>query len=449
MTYIGVSKMRGIMSRRAALRGLIGGSLVNIGLPPLEIFFDQHGQAYADGRLPKRLLLFFWGNGVLPDRWLPETTGSDWILSEQLSPLESVRDDFTLISGMEVKIPNRLTHISGPAGLFSGADIKMYGPEDYTFTQPTFDQRIAGHIGDQTRFRSLEVGVSPFVKGLSYNGPDSVNPPESNLTNLFNRLFGSSFRAPGDEPIFDPKLALRRSVLDGVMEDSRRLKRRLGQVDQQRVDQHLQSIRELERNLASLEADPPNLAACQRPSVPSVSTDMGARPAMSERTSALADLIGMALACDQTRVLSAWYTDPFSDVLFPTADAGHHQLTHDEPGDQPQVNDIVKGIMGDLGQLIQKLKEIPEGDTNLLDNTVILATTDVSYGRSHAINEYPMILAGGGGDYRLGIHHRYEFAENASNVTLSLMRSMGMPLSSFGEDDAYTERGLPELERES
>jgi hypothetical protein len=437
------------ISRRTALRGLVAGSLVNIALPPLDIFFNQHGTAYADGGFPKRLLLFFWGNGVLPDRWLPNTTGPNWALTEQLLPLAPVKEDFTLISGMEVKVLNRLTHISGPAGLFSGADIKMYGPEDYSFTQPTFDQLIAGHIGNQTRFRSLEVGVSPFVKGLSYNGVDSVNPPESSLTALFNRLFGTSFRAPGDDPIFDPKLALRRSVLDGVIEDSKRLKKRLGQVDKQRVDQHLQSIRELERNIAALEADPPNLAACHRPSPPPDFSDMDARPPMSERTAALADLICMTFACDQTRVLSTWYTDPFSDVLFPEASAGHHQLTHDEPGDQPQVNTIVKGIMGDLGQLIQKLKSIPEGEATLLDHSLLFATTDVGYGRSHQINEYPMILAGGGGEYTMGIHHRYEFAENATNVTLSLMRSMGMPLSSFGENDAYTERGLPELERNS
>ena len=438
-----------LISRRAALRGLVAGSMVNIGLPPLEIFFNSHGTAYADGGFPKRFLLFFWGNGVLPDRWVPDTIGVNWELTEQLQPLAPVKEDFTLISGMEVKVPNRLTHISGPAGLFSGADIKMYGPEDYTFTQPTFDQLIAGHLGDQTRFRSLEVGVSPFVRGLSFNGVDSVNPPESNLTSLFNRLFGSGFRAPGDEPIFDPKLALRRSVLDGVIEDAKRLKRRLGQVDIQRVDQHLQSIRELERNLAALEADPPNLAACQRPAMPPELSDMGARPPMSERTSALADLICMAYACDLTRVLSAWYTDPFSDVLFPEANAGHHQLTHDEPGDQPQVNAIIKWIMGDLCTLIQKLKAIPEGDATLLDHSLLLATTDVSYGRSHQINEYPMILAGGGGEYTMGVHHRYAFSENASNVSLSLMRAMGMPLSSFGEDDAYTERGIPELERDA
>lgn len=435
------------LSRRTVLRGMLAGSALSIALPPLEAFFNATGTAYADGTFPQRFALFFWGNGVLPDKWTPSQTGADWTLTEQLMPLADVKSDITLISGMEVKIPNRLTHISGPAGLFTGADIKMYGAEDFTFTKPSIDQIIAAEIGDQTRFRSLEVGVSPYVKGLSYNGIDSVNPPESNMSALFNRLFGDGFRAPGDDPIFDPKLALRRSVLDGVLEDAKRLKKRLGSIDQQRVEQHLTGIRELERNLAALEADPPNLEACIRPTQPRDLSDIGARPQMSKRTQVLGDLAAMAFACDQSRVLSAWYTDPFSDVLFADANAGHHQLTHDEPGDQPQVNAIVKSIMGDFSQFIQRLKAIPEGDGTVLDHSIVLATTDVSYGRTHNINEYPIILSGGKQYYKMGIHHRYEFAENAGNVSLSIMRNMGLPLTSFGDENAYTEEGISAVEQ--
>ena len=439
--------MNRTLSRRTVLRGMLAGGAVSIALPPLEIFFNTHGTAYADGTSPKRFALFFWGNGILPEKWVPSQTGAEWELTEQLMPLVDVKQDITLISGMEVKIPNRLTHISGPAGLFTGADIKMYGAEDFTFTKPTIDQIIAREIGDQTRFKSLEVGVSPYAKGLSYNGVDSVNPPETNMSALFERLFGAGFRAPGDEPIFDPKLALRRSVLDGVLEDAKRLKKRLGSTDIQRLDQHLEGIRELERNLAALEADPPNLASCMRPTQPMDLPDIGARPQMSKRTQVLGDLVAMAFACDQTRVVSSWYTDPFSDVLFPDANAGHHQLTHDEPGDQPQVNAIVKSIMGDLSQFIQRLKAIPEGDGTVLDHSIVLATTDVSYGRTHLINEYPMILSGGRQFYKMGLHHRYEFSENACNVSLSIMRAMGLRLNSFGDDDAYTEEGISALEQ--
>ena len=436
------------LHRRTFLRGLLGGAALSIALPPLEIFFDANGTALAaDGSFPNRFGLFFWGNGVQPERWVPTTTGTDYALSEQLAPLASVKDHIAVISGMEVKVPNRLSHISGPAGLLSGADIHMYAAEDYTLTQPTLDQLLAEKIGGETRFRSLEVGVSPYAKGMSYNGPDSMNAPETDVAALFERLFGGGFRAPGDEPIYDPKLALRRSLLDGVMGDARRLKNRLGAVDKQRVDQHLAGIRDLERSIARLEADPPNLAACVRPERPGALPDIDGRPQMSERTRVVADLVAMAFACDQTRVLSCWYTDPVSNVLFPDTAAGHHQLTHDEPGDQPQVGGIVRSIMGDLAGFLERLRAIPEGDGTVLDHSVILATTDVSYGRTHQIDEYPIILAGGGnGAFRTGLHHRYAFGENATRVSLSILRAMGVPMTSFGEGEAFVEQGIPEIE---
>jgi hypothetical protein len=435
------------LHRRTLLRGMLGGAALGIALPPLEAFFNATGAAYAaDGSFPNRFGLFFWGNGVLPERWIPRTTGANWEISEQLMPLESVRDVITVISGMEVKTPNRLSHISGPAGLLSGADLQMYSAEDYTFTQPTLDQVLAAEIGGDTRFRSLEVGVSPGAVGLSYNGPDSMNPAESDVVALFERLFGGSFRAPGDEPIFDPKLALRRSLLDGVMADAERLKKRLGATDIQRLDQHLSGIRDLERSIARLEADPPNLASCSRPTAPDPLPNIDGRPQMTERSKVISDLVAMAFACDQTRVLSCWYTDPVSDVLFGDTSAGHHQLTHDEPGDQPQVNQIVQSVMADLAGFIERLRSIPEGDGTLLDHSTILATTDVSYGRTHMISEYPIILAGGNGRFQTGIHHRYEFSESASRVSLSLLRAMGLPAASFGEDDAYTDQGLSEIE---
>ena len=113
-------------------------------------------------------------------------------------------------------------------------------------------------MGQSSLYRSLEVGVQPDGKGLSYNGPDSQNPAETDPIKLFQRLFGDGFREPGDTPIVDPKWALRRSVLDSVMDDAAQLKKRLGVNDQRRLDVHLDSIRELEQRIALLESDPPN-----------------------------------------------------------------------------------------------------------------------------------------------------------------------------------------------
>ncbi|MCB9506281.1 MAG: DUF1552 domain-containing protein [Myxococcales bacterium] len=435
------------LSRRTVLRGLVGGSAVALALPPLEAFFDINGRVYAsNGAFPRRFGLYFWGNGILPDRWVPADSGAQYTLSEQLAPLEPVRDVVSVLTGLEVKTGNPVAHISGPAGLLTGQTVVVSG-DDETFAAPSIDQVMAAAIGGDTRFRSLEVGVEPGGRGLSHNGPDSVNPPEADPIRLFERLFGAGFRAPGDEPILDPTLRLRRSVLDSVLEDSVALRARLGEVDRQRIDQHFEAVRDLELRIARLEDDPPVLDACVRPVVPDAIPDIDGRPQMSARAHVMTDLVTMAFACDLTRVLSFWYSNPLNDVLYPHSTAGHHQLTHDEPGDQPQVHEIVVGIVRDFAYLVGALRAIPEGDGTLLDNSVLLGTTDVSYGRTHQIDEYPLLLAGTAcGALRTGFHYRSQTQENTSLVMMSLLRAMGVRVAEFGVDAGRVEQGLSEIE---
>jgi hypothetical protein len=215
------------------------GSAVGIGLPPLEAFFNSNGTAYAaDGSFPQRFGLFFWGNGILPERWIPSTEGADWTLTDQLAPLADVKSHVTLLTGMEVKVQNLVAHATGPGGFLSGAPLITKG-DDYTFAAPSLDQMIAAEVGQQTLYRSLEVGVQPDGIGHSFNGPDSRNPAETDPIKLFQRLFGDGFREPGDAPIVDAKWALRRSVLDSVMGDASQLKKRLGVNDQRRFDLHV------------------------------------------------------------------------------------------------------------------------------------------------------------------------------------------------------------------
>jgi hypothetical protein len=171
------------------------------------------------------------------------------------------------------------------------------------------------------------------------------------------------------------------------------------------------------------------------------------RPQMAERARVMADLCTMALACDQTRVLSVWYSDPVSDVLYPDAAAGHHQLTHDEPGDQPQINAIIQGVMTSLAYFVGALQATREGEASLLDSVALLATTDVSEGRTHQIDEYPILLAGNAcGALRSGFHYRSRTKESTSHVALSLLRALDLPAADFGVDAALVDTGLSVLE---
>ena len=161
----------------------------------------------------------------------------------------------------------------------------------------------------------------------------------------------------------------------------------------------------------------------------------------------MSDLVAMAMACDLTRSLSFWQSDPLTDILYPDASAGHHQLTHDDPDDMPQVHKIVVEIMQSFSDLLVKLDSIQEGDETLLDHCTVLGTTDVSYGRTHQIDEFPIIVAGSAcGRLKMGEHYRSGTKENSSKVGLSLLRAVGVNAGSFGDEDAYTEDGLSALE---
>lgn len=439
--------MKMMISRRTLLRGMLGGAAVSVGLPLLEMFLNTNGNALAQGQaIPPRFGLFFWGNGVHPERWVPGGLGADWTLSEQLMPLAQVKSEITVVSGTELKVPNLIPHSSGACGILSGTTLKVEGQHE-TFAGPTIDQIIAEVIGKDTRFKSLEYGAEASA-GLSYNGPDSRNPPETSPYALYERIFGAGFRLPGEEAQIDPTIALRRSVLDAVMEDSKKLQRRVGNNDKMRLDQHFQGIRELELRLQRLEEDPPNRDSCARPQSPEREyPSIDGRAQVRAKNRAMCDLVALALACDQTRVFSNTITYPVNNLLFEGASAGHHQLTHDEPGEQPEVHSIVLQLIEEYAYMIESLRQIPEGDSNVLENSIILGTTDVSYGRTHALDEFPIVLAGSaGGVLKKGIHYRSQSAENASRVPLTIARALGIPLASFGKNEGEAKDSIGALE---
>jgi hypothetical protein len=435
------------LSRRALLRGMGRTGVVAVALPWLEIMAGS-GTAQACGGLPKRFGLWFWGNGNLPEYWNPAAAGEgdDWALSEQLMPLAEHKAKLSVIGGMTAKVPNDEPHDSGMAGILTGSALSING-DDYTVQAPTIDQVIANEIGGETLYRSLQTAASD-CNGRSFNGPDSRNPPETSPFSLYERLFGDTFREPGEEGLVDPKLGLRRSVLDAVMTDIAALEGKIGSADRTRLDQHLSGIRELELRLARLEEDPPNLAACNRAAEPiGPFENVEGRTLIRERNLAMAELTAMALACDQTRVFAHFISDPVKGILFSGASASHHDLTHNEPEPQPECHEINLQIMECLADFLGALDAVPEGDGTLLDHCVLMATSDVSKGRTHSLDDMPILVAGGGcGALKTNLHYRSAGQESASMVLLSIIRAMDILKADFGTEDAWTDQGLSALE---
>ena len=161
----------------------------------------------------------------------------------------------------------------------------------------------------------------------------------------------------------------------------------------------------------------------------------------------MCDIIALALACDQTRVFSNTLTKPLTNILFADAPAGHHNLTHDEPEPQPEVNKIIIQCMEEFAYQLEALRKIEEGDGNLLDNSLVFGTSDVSNGKLHSPHEYPIVLGGSaGGKIRTGLHVRTVANENTSKVLHSICTAFGMNISEFGEAEGLVQEGLSEIE---
>jgi len=436
-----------VLDRRTLLRGTLGGAAISLALPPLEAMFNATGTAYAlDGILPLRFGLFFWGNGNRPERWTPTATGigSDWDLSETLQPLINVKPYLTVVTGMDVKLPNDSPHASGAAGILSGASLGDI-LDDNSFTQPSIDQVIAQEIGGDTLYRSLETACGGST-GRSFNGPNSKNPPENSPILFYDRVFGPTFREPGDTEV-DPKLGLRRSVLDGVIGQVDQLNTRIGANDKARLEQHLDGLRDLESRLAKLQEDPPDLEACVKPNPPAADyPPIEGRPQMAETNLVMAQMLAMAMACDQSRVFSHWFSDPVNDILFPDAVAGHHDLTHNEGGDQPGVQDITVQSIAAYAALLEAFAAIPEGNGTLLDNCAILACSEVSLGQTHSILDMPILIGGSAcGTLKQDHHYQSLGGENASKVLLTLVQAMGINQSSIGTNEGLVDQPLSAL----
>jgi hypothetical protein len=146
-------------------------------------------------------------------------------------------------------------------------------------------------------------------------------------------------------------------------------------------------------------------------------------------------------------VVTLQITRPLNNTLFPDATDGHHSLTHDEAGDQPQVDNITTYLMGCFADFLAALDAVPEGEGTVLDNTIVLACSEVSEGKTHSLDEMPVLLAGGGcGSLVTGQHIRSYTQENVGKVMLSVLRAMDVNVASWGAGEAEVDEGVSELE---
>ena len=439
------------IERRTFLRGSFGGVALTLGLPLLDLFLDDNGVAYASGApLPVRFGTWFWGCGMNPQRWVPPALGADWPSTPELAPVEAVRAHLNILSGFNVVLDGNANHphISGVIGMLTGGVPRK--PEDVP--GPSLDVLISDAIGNATRFRSLEFAATGSPRhSYSIRDAASKNASEVSPLALYQRVFGGGFSDPNaDEFVPDPEILLRKSAISLVAEDLKRLARELGSHDRQRLDAYLTSLRQLEHQLAlQLEAPPP-LAACRVPGAPAATEVSASIEKALANHALMADILALALACDQTRVFNVVFSNGASNLQKPGNTTGHHQLTHEELVDpklgyQPEATYFVDRSMEAFSAFVAKLAAIEEGDGSLLDHCLVLAHSETSFAKAHDVTGLPVMTAGRAGGRVATGRHITGSSGPATRIGLSVQQLMGLPVERWGQGAMETDKAVSEL----
>ena len=441
------------LNRRALLRGVLAtGAAVAIPLPLLEAMLDTNGTALAQTGAPVSpvFVTWFFGNGTLPGRWKPSSTGSGdaWALSSQLAPLAGLKSHLTVITGLENRVHvSGIEHPTGSAGATTGAPLN-----GNSVRAPSIDQIVADAISAGAPYRSLEVGVTPATPAgpqdslhtVSHRGPGAGNNAEYDPKAVFNRLFLGSGSLPPEDPaaVEAAKLArVRKSVLDAVLADGASLQQRLGYADRQRIELHLESIRAIEQRLDTAEPDTGLPPACSSVTAPEVGADTRSEAPPGVNT-AMVELSSLALACEKTRVLTFMFSLPAAHVYYrhlasDMNDDFHDTICHGDAGDasnQPRVDTGVLYTMRCLNEFLTKLQGTPHGSSTLLDAALVYVTSDTAWGKTHTKTEWPVLFAGkAGGRLRGDEHHDFP-SENLSKALLTAAVLMGSSVTELGLD---------------
>lgn len=482
-----MSKEKFVLQRRSVLKGLGG---LTLGLPLLEIMLDGKN-AWAQAAPPMRYLVFFNGqsqgadNDASGSQLVPTTIGANYDLKSALAPLAAVKNDISVISGL--KIPTAFEnggvvpaggrrddfHVSSLSPLLSGVKSNAGSSS----SGATSDQLVSNFLAGTTAFKSLVFRVqadwylsvsAPYGRDMISYKLDATNklvaiPPQTSPRQAFNALFGN-FTPPGIDPAAakaaDFENRSRRSVLDLVIGDSQRLMPKLGASDKLRMQRHLDEIRQLEMRVAAI--PPPQTSVCVKPMDPGSDSGVGAPQGTNaagdntytqnlgysgeeERAKVFCDLIHMAMTCDLTRVASLQMT-MFQSHLNMYALTGQatdcHELGHGGvPGGSVAQAKGIAWHMKHFAYLVQKFKDSPEGNGNMLDNMAITSLWEGGHGfdpgankqnSTHSTENMTVLLAGRAGGLKPG-KHIVAAGKHPANVLVTAMKAVGYTGNALGE----------------
>ena len=388
-----------------------------------------------------RLGFVFIPMGADQARWTPPGEGNLDTLSPILAPLKPVKDHVTVLTNTRLMNAYPGTHDTSNASFLSGAFAKHTESSDY-YLGTTVDQIAAKELGKDTQLASLQLAMDlnplagvcnngyacVYQNCLSWSSPTTPLPSEAHPRVVFERLFGEG----GNGAARRAALRDRASLLDSFNADIAKLKGRLGSPDRVRLDQYLDSVRQIEREIERAEK------AVADNKTPDMDRPIGVPATFADHAKLMFDLQVLAFQANITRVVTFQLTREESNRTYPEIGVAdpHHPTSH-HGGDPEKLAKLAKintFHMTLFSDFLQKLKATPDGDGSLLDHTVYVYGSGMGNSSLHDHERLPMLVAGGAASGLKGNRHiRYEKGMDLANLHLTLLDRVGVHLDSFGD----------------
>jgi len=422
------------LSRRAMLRG----ASTAVALPLLDAMIPAGTALAQTAAAPRpKLGFFYFPHGAIMEQWTPVATGSGFDLTPILSPLAAYKNQMTIISNLR----NTAAEGAGVHATSPGTWLSCASPFKADTTDPNYgisaDQIAAQHFGQDTPFPSLEVctevkassasGVCDTDFGCGYGSTISFRkrtqplPMEHNPRKLFFRMFGQGDTADERDLIMQQKF----SLLDLVAESSSALNGKLGSGDQQRMEEYLDSIRDVERQVQKLGEQ--DFTGIDIPDAP-----LGVPDNWEQHINLMFDLLALAYEAELTRVTSMMMSAELSMLTYNQvgiSDAYHPLSHHRYVPDKMDKCAVVQTYHSRIfARFLDRLSKTPDGDGSLLDHSILLFGSNMSDSNAHNANPLPSALFGSGyGRIRGAQHLQYAADTPHANLILTMLERAGIP----------------------
>ena len=427
------------IARRSLLRGIGAG----LALPLLDAMVPAMTALAATPAAPVRRLGFVYiPMGATIAQWTPPELGRSTRLSPTLNSLTPYLDQLTVISNLELKNAySPGNHATANCSFLSAAKAKLTEGTDYELAT-TVDQIAAQHIGKDSPLPSMELAMDllttigncdngyscVYQNNLSWSSPPTPQPARAQPRLIFERLFGDG----GSAAERRAEMRKNSSILDWVSADIARLQGQLGPGDRSKVNEYLESVREVERRIQKAEKQ------TKDGEMPDLDRPIGVPASYAEHAKLMFDLQVLAMQGDVTRVISFQLAREASTRVYPEAGVTdpHHPLTHHsgDPEKMARVAKINAYHVSLFAYFLGKLKATKEGNGSLLDNSLLLCGSGMGNPDVHDHVNLPIVVAGGAaGNLKGGRHIKYDQPTPLANLHLTLLDKVGVHLDAFAD----------------